>query len=140
MYANIRKKFSTPEYIYQSILDENHCEWYKKLASWSWSVLFTLAFFSFTYTLLFCRKRKTCCDHCFLQEIRPRNTVQLYILRDYLSRRIGFNMNNKRHPLPIVYTILVRIRKFQSLLFYSELNELCGSYIWVLKWVNFHCN
>ena len=38
-------------------------------------------------------------------------------------------MNNKRHPLPIVYTILVRIRKFQSLLFYSELNELCGSYV-----------
>ena len=85
--------------------------------------------FFLLHTHFSCRKRKTCCDHCSLQEIRPRNTVQLYILRDYLSRRIGFNMNNKRHPLPIVYTILVRIRKFQSLLFYSELNELCGSYI-----------
>ena len=73
-------------------------------------------------------KKKTC-DHCFPQEIRPWNTVQLYMLRDYLSRRIGFNMNIKRHPLPIVYTILVRIHKFQSLLFYSELKELCVSYV-----------
>ena len=23
---------------------------------------------------------------------------------------------------------------------YSELNEVCGSYVWILKWVNFHCN
>ena len=89
--------------------------------------------FSFTYTLPFCRKRKSFCDHCFPQQIRPRNTVQLYILQDYLSGIIGFNMNNKHHPLPIVYTILVRMRKFQSLLFNSELNELRGSYVWILK-------
>ena len=25
---------------------------------------------------------------------------------------------------------------FQSLLFYSELNEVRGSYVWILKWVN----
>ena len=30
--------------------------------------------------------------------------------------------------LPISYTLLVRVRKFQLLLFYSELNEVRGRY------------
>ena len=34
-------------------------------------------------------------------------------------RGIDFNMINKNHTLPIVYTMLVKIRKFQSLLFYE---------------------
>ena len=45
------------------------------------------------------------------------------MLRDYTSARIGLNMINERH----------------TLLFYSEINEVC-SYVWILKWVNFHCN
>ena len=28
----------------------------------------------------------------------------------------------------------------KSLLLYSELNEVCDSYVWILKWVNCHCN
>ena len=61
--------------------------------------IYTYRFFSFTYTLLFCGKIKTCCDRCFPQQIRS--------LRDYPSVGIGFNMNNKRHILPIVYTMIV---------------------------------
>ena len=63
--------------------------------------------FSFTYSLIVCGKLKSCCNHCFSQQIRRQNTVQLYILRDYSSGRIDFNMNNKLHSLPIVYTMLV---------------------------------
>ena len=58
-----------------------------------------LPIFSFTYTLLICGKIKSCCDHCFPQQSRPQNTVQLYILHV----RICFNMNNKYHSLPILY-------------------------------------
>ena len=42
---------------------------------------------------------------------RPQITVQLGILQEYSSMRIGFNMINNRHTLPIVYTMLVWIRK-----------------------------
>ena len=66
---------------------------------------FTLTyFFSYTYTLLFCWKMKSFCDHCFSQQIRQQTTVQ-YIFRDYSSVRIGFNMTNKCHTLPIAYPI-----------------------------------
>ena len=34
-------------------------------------------------------------------------TVQLYILQDYSSVRIGFNISNKRHTQGVVYTMLV---------------------------------
>ena len=40
-------------------------------------------------------------------------------------------MNNKRHILPIVYTMLVQIRSVSII--YSELNEAHGSYVSVLK-------
>ena len=59
-----------------------------------------LSIFSFKYTLFVCIKIKSCYDHSFPQQIRPQKTVQLYMLRD-------FNMNNKPHSLPIVYTMLV---------------------------------
>ena len=36
--------------------------------------------FYFTSTLLFCGKMKSCCDCCFLQQIRPQATAQLYML------------------------------------------------------------
>ena len=40
-------------------------------------------------------------NHCFPQQIRPQITVtvQLYILRDYSSVIIGFNMISKHHTL-----------------------------------------
>ena len=58
--------------------------------------------FSYTYTVLFCWKIKSCCDRCFPQQIRPQTTVQLCILRGYSSVRVGFHMINKRHILFIV--------------------------------------
>ena len=42
-----------------------------------------LPIFSYTYTLLFCCKIKSCCGCCFPQQIRPQITVQ-----DYSSMRI----------------------------------------------------
>ena len=92
--------------ITQSFLYENHCQCYKKLASRSCSVLFTLAYFFLIWTLLFCWKIKSCYDHCFPQQIRPETTVQWYILRYYSSVRTVFNMINKRHTLSTVCTIL----------------------------------
>ena len=74
-------------------------------ASRSWPVLFTHTYFYLLQTLLFCCKIKNC-DRCFPQPIRSQTTVQLYILLDYFRVRICFNMNNKRHTLPIVYTTL----------------------------------
>ena len=38
--------------------------------------IYTYLFFSYTYTLIFCWKIKSCCDHCFPQQIRPHTTVQ----------------------------------------------------------------
>ena len=38
-----------------------------------------LPFFSYTYTLLFCWKIKSCCDHIFPQQIRAQTFVQWYI-------------------------------------------------------------
>ena len=67
--------------------------------------IYTYLFFSYTYSLLFCGKIESC-DHCFSQQIR-RQSIQLYILQDHSSLRIGLNMNNKRCKLPVVYTMLV---------------------------------
>ena len=39
-----------------------------------------LSIFSYTYTLLFCSKKKSFCDGCFSQQGRPQTTVQLNIL------------------------------------------------------------
>ena len=95
-------------YKMQSFPYEKHCgECYKKLTLKLWPCYLHLSIFTFTYTLLVCDKIKSCCDHRFPQQIRPQNTAQLYILRDYSSGTIGFNMKNKRHSLPVVYTILV---------------------------------
>ena len=69
--------------------------------------IYTCLFFSYTYTLLFCWKIKSCGVCCFLQQIRLQITVQWYVLQDYSSVSIGFNMTNKCHTLPIIYTTLV---------------------------------
>ena len=73
-------------------------------------VLFTFTYFSYTYSLFFHWKIKSCFDLCFPQQIRAQTTLQWYILQDYSSTRIGFNTIKKRHTLPIVYTMLVKIR------------------------------
>ena len=44
---------------------------YKKLASRSSPCFYTYLFSSDTCTLLFCWKIKSCCDHCFSQQIKP---------------------------------------------------------------------
>ena len=59
-----------------------------------------LATFSYTYSPLWLEKRW--CDRYFPYQLRPQITVQSYILQDYSSVRISFNMNNKCHILPIV--------------------------------------
>ena len=69
--------------------------------------IYTYLFFSYTYTLLLCWEAKKCFDCCLLQQIRPLTTVPLCILQDYSSVRIVFNINLKRHTMPIVYTMLI---------------------------------
>ena len=90
--------------------------------------LFTL--FSYTsHTLLFCRKIKSCCDHCFPQQIRQQTIAELHILRDYSGVRIGFNMNNKHHRLPIVYMHDVSLNALGFNCYcLTELNEVCGNH------------
>ena len=51
---------------------------------------------------------------CFPLQIRPQTTVQWYILPDYSSVRIGFNVINKHHTLYIVYTMFM-INKHHTL-------------------------
>ena len=47
----------------------------------------------------FCWKRKSYCDGCFPQQHRLQTIVQLYILQDDSSVRIGFDMINATHCL-----------------------------------------
>ena len=79
--------------------------------------------YSFTCTISHMHRRglKTICLHKILCTkkyviyeallwflfLRPQTIVQLYIIRYYSSVKIGFNMNNKRHTLPIVGIMLV---------------------------------
>ena len=85
----------------QSFPCENHCKCYNKLASSLRSKLLTLTYFFLTFFLLFCCKLNSCCECCFPQQNRPQTTVQWYILRNCSSVRIGLNIINKRHTLPV---------------------------------------
>ena len=91
----------------QSFPHENHC-----------------GSFSYTSTLLFCWKIKSCCDPCFLQQSRPQVTDQICIK----TLHTAYNTTSSFKSI-----------KFQSL-FYSELNEIWSNYVWILKWANLHCN
>ena len=71
--------------------------------------LYTSLFFFLYMHSLFFWKIKICSDRCFHQQIRLQTTVQWYIVRDYSSARIVFNIINKCHTLPIVYSMLVKI-------------------------------
>ena len=64
--------------------------------------------FSYIHTLSSSTaKEKVVIAGSFPQQIRPQTTVQLGVLQECTSVRIGFSMNHKRHTLPIVYTMLV---------------------------------
>ena len=65
-----------------------------------------LPFFSYTCTYLFWKIRSYR-DLCFPQQVRSQTTVHLCILQGYCSVRIDFNIDYKRHTLPIVNTMLV---------------------------------
>ena len=61
----------------------------------------------FSYTLSSSAgKQKLAVIAVFISKLDYRS-LQLYILQDHLSVRIGFNMINKCYRLPTVYTILV---------------------------------
>ena len=47
----------------------------------------------------------------------------------YSSVGIGFNMTDKRHILPIVYTRLVSIRSISIIIVLVDLNEVNGSFV-----------
>ena len=60
------------------------------------------------------------------------------------SKNIHFALGwNSSHVTPVFINLgkyfmcdsALNIHKFQLLLFYSELNEVCVSYAWILKWV-----
>ena len=89
------------------------------------------SFFSFTYTLLFCNKIKICCDWCFPQQIIPKTMIQLYIYYENILvwGLVSLSITNTTYTLPIVYTCQFEYVQFKSLLFYSELNEVHGSYV-----------
>ena len=65
----------------------------------------TLPIFLLIHTLLYYREIKSCCDCWFPLQITPQMTVQLYILWDYSSARIGFNMINKCLTPDTTYSI-----------------------------------
>ena len=71
---NLLAETSSWKDLIQSFPYKNHCECYKKLASRSWPVLFTLnLIFSYTCTLLFCCKIKSSCTgfHKLRARLRP---------------------------------------------------------------------
>ena len=45
-------------------------------------------------------------------------------------------------PCLNIHQVCIKFKyvKFQSVIFYSELKEVCGNYVWILKWVNLCCN
>ena len=86
----------------------NSLQGYKKLTSRSCSRLFTLTYFFHSHTFTStAAKQKVMWLYCLPQQIRLQATVQLYILWDYSSVRIGFSINKKCHTLAVVYTMLV---------------------------------
>ena len=45
-----------------------------------------------------------------------------------------------KHVILFGFNSINKSFKFWSLLFHSELNEVCSDYVWILKWVNLHSN
>ena len=78
----------------QSFPYENHCEFYKKLASRSWHVLFRLTDFFLLH------------NSSFLRQNKSQTTIQLNIsmLRDCSSVRIGFMLIS-------IIIVLLRVKR-----------------------------
>ena len=55
------------------------------------------------------QNKKSCYDLYSPQQIRPQTIVQWYIFWCYSMVRIGFNMITKRHTLPALYIMSVKI-------------------------------
>ena len=55
------------------------------------------------------QNKKSCYDLYSPQQIRPQTIVQWYIFWCYSMVRIGFNVITKRHTLPALYVMLVKI-------------------------------
>ena len=109
-------------------------------------VLYRLTYFFLNRQSSSAGKWKVVVIAVFLSKL-DQATVQLCILRDYCSVRIGYNMINKHHTLSILYTVLVQIRYVSIIVLLREVfivllrvNEVCGNNLWFLKWVNWHCN
>ena len=74
-------------------------------------------FFLYMHSLFFW-KIKICSDRCFHQQIRLQTTVQWYIVRDYSSAKIVFNIINKCHTLPIIISYCCFCKKMTE---YSDI-------------------
>ena len=81
----------------QSFPYEHHCECYKKLASWSWPVLFALTNFFLIHTVFFWWKIKTFFVMAVFLSKLDLTPLFIDILRDYSSVKIGYNMISKRN-------------------------------------------
>ena len=90
--------------------------------------IYTYLFFSYTYTILFCRKIKSCCDQFFSANLTADYSIVIYILPDYSSVRIGFNMNNKCLTLPIA------VCNFWSMKSLMELNSVSFKFFCYVTW------
>ena len=109
-------------------------------------VLYRLTYFFLNRQSSSAGKWKVVVNAVFLSKL-DQATVQLCILRDYCSVRIGYNMINKHHTLSILYTVLVQIRYVSIIVLLREVfivllrvNEVCGNNFWFLKWLNWRCN
>ena len=99
-----RQQLLSSEDVLQSFPYKNHCERYKQRIKILACAIYTYLFLSFTNTRLLLQNKKLW--SLFSQPIRSQTTIQLYILLDYFRVRVCFNINNKRHTLPILYTTL----------------------------------
>ena len=103
---SLKKKLDT---LVQSCPYEHHCKCYKKLASRSWPVLFTLTcYFPVHAFSSSARKEKVVVIAVFLSKLDHRLLFNNICYQTVV--RIGFNMISKCRTLPIVYTMVVKIR------------------------------
>ena len=95
----------------------------------------------------FCRSKSPFCQckllFCWqkLRKIYFASTFFLPAQITILLTQIEKSQGKKNPNCKGCYSIHhVSLNMFQSLLFYSKLNKVCSNYVWILKWVNLHCN
>ena len=95
----------------QSLPYENHCEFYKKARIKIVAcAIYTYQFFFLLHNSSFLWQNKNLLQSVF--SVANQTTYHhsvIYIQRDCSSAGICFNVNNKRHILPIVCTMLISI-------------------------------